>query len=77
MSSNLPPGVSGNEPQIAGYDEIDRECPDCGEETQMLGSGGYFTTDCEHCGTYFEYDYNEHMAEIAAERAEDERRDDG
>lgn len=39
MSSNLPPGVTGSEPEIAGYPE----CPSCGCP--------YWDDEyCEECG---------------------------
>lgn len=60
MSSNYPPGVTGNEPQIAGYPEIEEEieCPNCGETNEVVGfvvSGSKFAytisftcPDCEY-----------------------------
>ena len=40
MTSNYPPGVTGNEFQIAGPDyerESDLPCPECGAPTMELG----------------------------------------
>ena len=45
--SNYPPGVTGNEPQIAGYSE----CPRCGasyEESDSWENDGYLF--CGECG---------------------------
>ncbi len=53
--SNYPPGVTGNEYEIAGpsYEEYeDRECPECEEPrrglTQAYGHEAWWT--CESCG---------------------------
>lgn len=35
MSSNYPPGVTGREPQIAGYPEIERELTCDGEDVEV------------------------------------------
>ena len=43
MSSNYPPGVTGNEFAIAGPDyerESGLTCPDCGDELTELGYRG-------------------------------------
>lgn len=40
--SNYPPGVTGNEYEIAGPDyerEIDGECPECGEDGTLMAVG--------------------------------------
>ena len=55
MPSNYPPGVTGNEFHIAGYDrewEEDRYCEQCDEETTFL-MGRYRRTidgSCGECG---------------------------
>jgi hypothetical protein len=37
MANNYPPGVTGNEPEIAGSnDEVIGYCPDCGKRTLEL-----------------------------------------
>lgn len=60
MSSNYPPGVTGDEPQIAGYPECDDE--DCNGIS--VCSGGTCTRLCDRC-----------LAEEDADRRIDERRD--
>lgn len=52
---NYPPGVTGNEPEIAGWDELEHTCAGCGAEGVAYGSRrqDYFTFECEECG-YFE-----------------------
>lgn len=54
--SNYPEGVSGNEPQIAGYDEIEWTCSECATEGLAYGSRrqDYFTFECEQCGSFEE-----------------------
>lgn len=39
MLSNLPPGVTGNEPQIAGYPEFEAKGLECGWEYERPESG--------------------------------------
>ncbi len=49
--SNYPPGVTGNEIEIAGADwenETDKECPKCGEPG--LWMQGYRGMQWESCG---------------------------
>lgn len=56
--SNYPPGVTGNEPQIVGYDEHETECENCGAEVTAFGQFtrgpgsrmGLFSYECEACG---------------------------
>lgn len=48
--SNYPPGVSGNEPQIAGEDEFEFCCPSCTEELTFWGDRDHATADCPNCG---------------------------
>ena len=61
MSDNFPPGCTGNEPEIAGYDEIEItvECPmsDCDFEgdVEAYGYGGIFYWDCPNCDAQNEY----------------------
>ena len=61
MSDNFPPGCTGNEPEIAGYDEIEItvECPmsDCDFEgdVEAYGHGGIFYWDCPNCDAQNEY----------------------
>lgn len=52
MTSNYPPGVTGNEPQIAGYDELEYDCDECQTTGLAYGSGreDYYTLECEECG---------------------------
>ena len=56
-----PPGVSGNEPEIAGYDEIEItvECPmsDCDfdGDVEAYGHGGIFYWGCPNCDAQNEY----------------------
>lgn len=76
MSSNYPPGVTGNEPQIAGWDEITVTCPECGEETLLFGDSGFFSGDCEHCEVYFEHNEYEIQQAAYEERRMDEMRDE-
>ena len=64
--SNYPPGVTGNEYEIAGPDwEEEIECPKCEKETVRLYYGGSWWIDCEHCGYgesgYVEDDYIEDL----------------
>lgn len=63
--SNLPPGVTGREPQIAGYDEITHTCPDCGNY-ELLFYGDKFQADseCPDCGevTIYPAEYAEYDA---------------
>lgn len=50
--SNYPPGVSGNEPQIVGYDDDEFEfvCPGCDLELTFLGDWSDATAECMNCG---------------------------
>lgn len=55
MSSNYPPGVSGNEIEICGPDEYFSEfvCPKCGnieEEQLFFLFRNTLETRCESCG---------------------------
>lgn len=61
MASNYPPGVSGNEPQIAGYDErvISCGCPECGQDVEVeaylifvdrIAREATFGFECPECG---------------------------
>lgn len=54
--SNYPPGVSGNEPEIAGYDEIEIECEECDADMTAYGSqrSDYYTYECGECGHFGE-----------------------
>ncbi len=49
IPSNYPPGVSGNEPEIVGYDEMELACANCDETVTLYGSNGYYTGSCS-CG---------------------------
>lgn len=61
MSGNYPPGVTGNEPEIAGpmYEEWEEYyCDHCEEDTQhevteYCGEGVRYWV-CDECGTQFE-----------------------
>ena len=49
MSSNYPPGVTGNEYEIAGPDyerDVDEECPECGGH---MIEQGYRRNSWVHC----------------------------
>lgn len=57
MPSNYPPGVTGNEPQIAGYPECDKhgpygdaECPGCREDRGLPPFSEPEPEECEGCG---------------------------
>ena len=53
MTSNYPPGVTGNEYQIAGPDyehKVDGECPKCGER-DVLFELGYHSSRWQICDT--------------------------
>lgn len=61
MSSNYPPGVSGNEWQIVGFEEFykDWECPDClkfFKDQLFLSNGDDSWTECEYCAIEFIYE---------------------
>lgn len=75
--SNYPPGVTGNEPQIAGYDATEevRECPVCGEETEGWLSamrGLVATWTCFECDHEDEIDYAMDVAEDQADCERDQ-----
>ena len=74
--SNYPPGVSGNEPQIAGYDEMEWTCSECDTEGIAYGERrlDYFTFECEQCGSYEEI--SGALESEDAERRADAARDD-
>ena len=62
MSFNYPPGVTGNEYEIAGPDwevEVTGECPSCGHDDSLLaqGYGGGRWTVCLDCDWYSDTDY--------------------
>jgi ribosomal protein S27AE len=55
MSSNYPPGVSGNEPQLTGEWPCsncgatlpeEAECPECGKPMEMDDKGDRWTCSC-------------------------------
>ena len=72
---NYPPGVSGNEPQIAGWDEYAVQCEDCGRE--CIGYGQFHNGRGYASGT-FNYDCNCGMSgtiEVVLEPDEDYGRD--
>lgn len=53
--SNYPPGVTGNEPQIAGpsyEEEVERTCGSCGTTDLVViqGYGYLITWQCAECG---------------------------
>lgn len=53
MASNYPPGVTGNEFEIAGPDfegDTPRPCPECGGEMYEIGFQGARWWTCEGCG---------------------------
>lgn len=61
MSSNYPPGVTGNEPQIAGTESQEeiRDCPTCEEE--IAGTLTYISRtvaewECAECENILEID---------------------
>lgn len=64
--SNYPPGVSGREPQIAGYDEHELEvtCGECDHfaRTLCVGDRWSFTFTCEACGEENEVDCEDYYA---------------
>lgn len=65
MGSNYPPGVSGNEYQIAGPDyekEADGPCPECG--AHALFEQGYHSNRWIFCG---ECDYTEDLERFEPE----------
>lgn len=57
MEGNYPPGVSGTEPQIVGYDDFDDDveiCECCGRDINGYDSGQPCPSCCPHdyaCGT--------------------------
>jgi hypothetical protein len=57
MSSNYPPGVSGNEPEIAGYPDC--TTPGCGHPDEEHGNGDLAGGACTEpgcaCGRYDQY----------------------
>jgi len=72
MSSNYPPGVTGNEYQIAGADhefsderEVSCDNEECSEyenyfeagvDVEMVGDTEYWTWNCPSCGSSRDYD---------------------
>jgi len=71
MASNYPPGVTGDEYEIAGPDyerETDEPCENCGEIASLeQGYGGERWTLCGECG---------HVSDLPPfERDPDEERD--
>lgn len=74
--SNYPPGVTGNEPEIAGYDEIPWTCSECDTEGTAYGSrvSDHFTFECEQCGS--DEEIIGALASEEAERAMDAARDE-
>jgi ribosomal protein L37AE/L43A len=51
MGSNYPPGVTGNEYEIAGPDfEEEVECSECGKLALKQGYRNRWWIDCEECG---------------------------
>ena len=64
MSSNYPPGVTGNEFEIAGPDyeqEYPTPCPKCGAEMLQQGYGYKHWVDCEND---HQFDLNDDMEVI-------------
>lgn len=49
-ASNLPAGVTGNEPEIAGYDEFEFVCPTCDLELWFTGTKWDAWARCPECG---------------------------
>lgn len=54
--SNYPPGVTGLEPEIAGDEEYEDECYECGAEVTGYGAHGFFEYDCDGCGFHGEFE---------------------
>jgi hypothetical protein len=49
--NNLPPGVTGNEWQIAGADEFEFGCPTSDHDLTFSGDQFEATAECPECGT--------------------------
>lgn len=62
--SNYPPGVTGNEPQIAGYDEIEAPCTSCDRDLIYYGDRHQADSECPTCGevTIYPQEAAEHDA---------------
>ncbi len=74
--SNFPPGVTGNEVQIAGADEFEFTCPGCGDDLVFLGDKFEAWAECPDCGEVTVSPLELWESE-AAERAGDMARDEG
>lgn len=88
--SNLPPGITGNEPEIAGYPESVNSgvCKECGlvfEELDFVWIGDEGVATCPECESeiWIEADgpdpdeWRERQREAAADRYENRGYDDG
>lgn len=75
-ASNYPPGVTGLEPQIAGYGEYEFVCPTCDEELVFSGTKWDAWATCPTCGEV-NVDPSDLWESEAAEQANDQRRDEG
>ena len=73
--SNLPPGVTGHEWQIAGADEFEFSCPTSDHDLTFYGDVFEATADCPECGTVTISPDELYQSE-ADERAIDAARDD-
>ena len=73
--NGYPPGVTGMEPQIAGCDEFESTCPECGEiDLLFYGDKWEATSECPTCGEVIIYPHS--LAEsIEAEARADAVRD--
>ena len=61
--NNYPPGVTGNEYEIAGPDyevEVEGYCPNCDDPTRLKEHGcqGVAIVNCANCGYEYDTQYN-------------------
>lgn len=58
--------------------ELEVVCPHCGRETDVFETStrGLYQGYCEHCGEWFEFNYDEALASEHDERRIDEIRDE-